>query len=433
MKKTTFILVATMLLSISSAWAQTWQIGSPNAEDLSATLKDGVLTLSGTGTTKNYNVNDGMAPWFERRAEVTTVIVEEGVTGIGMLIFQNHSSLTDVLLPSTLQTLGSLAFQNCTGLKEITVLNPVPPASSGQYPFSGVTVRNVILFIPVGSDAAYRANSTWSSFYILEEGTVPLLCVPTVAGKFGFEDSWTWYMCGTTDLYVRGEGEMRDFEPPFPGYEDIAPWAGRLDRTITKIVVEEGVTSLGYAAFNNSWNLREVVLPNSLRHIGWMALGNHFRLAEINVPEGVITIGNGAFAGNVALSRVTIPSTVTTIEGHVFAICYSMRSITVKNPVPPTLGLNVFAGSGETPGVNMATCTLTVPKGSKAAYQAAEGWKKFLNIVEGDFVSIDHIENATKTAAGYYNFTGQKLPQEPENGLYIIVYDDGSTEKIMKK
>ena len=33
---------------------------------------------------------------------------------------------------------------------------------------------------------------------------------------------------------------------------------------------------------------------------------------------------------------------------------------------------------------------------------------------------------------GYYNLLGQKLPQEPEKGIYIILYDNGKSEKIVK-
>jgi len=33
---------------------------------------------------------------------------------------------------------------------------------------------------------------------------------------------------------------------------------------------------------------------------------------------------------------------------------------------------------------------------------------------------------------GYYSILGQKLLQEPESGLYIIMYDTGKAEKVLK-
>ena len=38
-----------------------------------------------------------------------------------------------------------------------------------------------------------------------------------------------------------------------------------------------------------------------------------------------------------------------------------------------------------------------------------------------------------KTVLGYYNILGKKLLQEPESGIYIILYENGKTEKIIKQ
>jgi hypothetical protein len=39
-------------------------------------------------------------------------------------------------------------------------------------------------------------------------------------------------------------------------------------------------------------------------------------------------------------------------------------------------------GSSAFSGVSVATCRVYVPKGAIAAYQAANGWKEFANILE---------------------------------------------------
>jgi len=43
------------------------------------------------------------------------------------------------------------------------------------------------------------------------------------------------------------------------------------------------------------------------------------------------------------------------------------------------------------------------------------------------------ITSKTAQIIGYYSTLGQKLPREPESGLYIILYDNGKSEKIMKR
>ena len=34
--------------------------------------------------------------------------------------------------------------------------------------------------------------------------------------------------------------------------------------------------------------------------------------------------------------------------------------------------------------------------------------------------------------AGYYSITGQKLSEEPQKGFYIVVYDNGTSKKVVK-
>ena len=45
----------------------------------------------------------------------------------------------------------------------------------------------------------------------------------------------------------------------------------------------------------------------------------------------------------------------------------------------------------------------------------------------------ENVTDDKKIIVGYYSITGQKLNKEPESGLYIVVYDNGKSEKMMKK
>jgi len=49
-------------------------------------------------------------------------------------------------------------------------------------------------------------------------------------------------------------------------------------------------------------------------------------------------------------------------------------------------------------------------------------------------VGINDIPATTeKKIVGYYSITGQQLNEEPQSGFYIVVYDNGKSEKIMKR
>jgi hypothetical protein len=84
MKKITILMVV-VFTAMFSVNAQTWQIGSPNVADVTATLSNGTLTISGTGNMQNWDYYS--APWSNQRTVITTLIVQEGVSSIGDYAF----------------------------------------------------------------------------------------------------------------------------------------------------------------------------------------------------------------------------------------------------------------------------------------------------------------------------------------------------------
>ncbi|MBR5396022.1 MAG: leucine-rich repeat protein [Bacteroidaceae bacterium] len=84
------------------------------------------LTISGTGAMANYNSSDSNQPWKNYKSNITTIIIEDGVTTIGTYAFSGSSALQKVYcMSTTAPTLGSNAFDNCTSLSAI-----VKPAAS---------------------------------------------------------------------------------------------------------------------------------------------------------------------------------------------------------------------------------------------------------------------------------------------------------------
>lgn len=78
-------------------------------DDLTWVLDDaGVLTISGSGEMEDYK-SGSITPWYSYRNDITTVIIEEGVTSVGNHAFDNFDTincfyplLTSVQLPGTL-------------------------------------------------------------------------------------------------------------------------------------------------------------------------------------------------------------------------------------------------------------------------------------------------------------------------------------------
>lgn len=83
--------------------------------DVSWTLADGVLTISGTGRMISPS------GWKNLRSSVTSIVVEEGVTSICTSAFDGCSNAVSVSLPSTLTNISASAFCNCKSLTEVVI------------------------------------------------------------------------------------------------------------------------------------------------------------------------------------------------------------------------------------------------------------------------------------------------------------------------
>ncbi|MDE6811795.1 MAG: leucine-rich repeat domain-containing protein, partial [Muribaculaceae bacterium] len=90
-------------------------------------------------------------------------------------------------------------------------------------------------------------------------------------------------------------------------------------------------------------------------------------------PISVSCVGEGAFSFCTNLTSVVIPNSVTSIGDEAFSGCRYLESVSSYAPIPPTLGKDVFNGVDK--------ATLNVPEQDLSAYQTAEGWKDFANII----------------------------------------------------
>jgi len=50
-----------------------------------------------------------------------------------------------------------------------------------------------------------------------------------------------------------------------------------------------------------------------------------------------------------------------------------------------------------------------------------------------EVTNVSEIKNETRQALGFYNVMGVKLDKEPQKGVYIVVYNNGESEKRVKK
>ena len=148
-----------------------------------------------------------------------------------------------------------------------------------------------------------------------------------------------WHLTDDGVLTISGKGKMNDYMNVYPG-NNRAPW---YKSDIKRIIIDDGVTTIGWSAFSDCRSLTSVTIPNSVTTIGNNAFNGCSSLTSVTIPNSVTTIREYTFDNCSSLTSVTIPNSVTTIGGWAFSICSSLTSVTIPNSVT-TIGDNAFMG-----------------------------------------------------------------------------------------
>ena len=357
-----------------------------NGDNLTWELScDGVLTISGSGAMKDFPYDS--SPWKGVNSPIKEVIVENGVTSIGDDAFYKCTNLTSVEIPNSVTGIGDYAFFECSSLTSITCEAITPPAL-GDNVFHNVD-KSIPLYVYGSSIAAYRVANRWKDFNVQAlPGTEPCITASGTCGAQG--NNLTWELSCDGVLTISGTGEMTHYVE-----DNNSPWYSNRE-SISQVVIDDGVTSIGDEAFYECSSLTSIEIPNSVTSIGVLAFSNCSGLTSVTIPNSVTSIGLGAFADCSSMTSIYIPNRVTGIGVEVFSGCSSLTSIYIPNSVtgiggwafrncsgltyiackaltPPALGDEVFSDVDH-------SIPLYVPSSSIDAYKAADQWKDFTNI-----------------------------------------------------
>ena len=139
-------------------------------------------------------------------------------------------------------------------------------------------------------------------------------------------DNLTWDLDQDGTLVIRGTGAMTDYDPD----NNRSPWSSRYD--IKKVIIQDGVTTIGAWAFNSCWYLTSIEIPNSVTRIGSHCIRFCGRLLDLVIPDSVTQIDSYAFDFNY-LEKITLPPNITCIEDFTFNGSSNLTSITVPDGV----------------------------------------------------------------------------------------------------
>ena len=213
---------------------------------------------------------------FSYCSSLQSVALPGSVTSIGEFAFARCSSLSSITIPNSLTSLGNFVFMDCSGLTSIYCLAQQPP-TLGIKVFEGVN-KTIPLYVLENSVSLYSAADQWKDFTNIN-GIPNGLC----------GDSVNWAIQDSV-FVISGTGSMTDYS-----YSNPAPWTA-YQNVFNRVVIHEGVTTIGDWAFSTCSNILSVTLPNTLTSIGERAFAGCSGLTSLNIPESVESIGDRAFS-----------------------------------------------------------------------------------------------------------------------------------------
>lgn len=335
-----------------------------------------------------YNNTPGTeATPTDRWRELKEVVIEEGVTEIGVDAFSVCTSLETVTLPQSLQKIGEKAFSYCTSLKTINIPDSVNVIGPKAFFFCKSLTS---IDIPEGiTEIGYATFG-----YAENLATVNIPTSVTRIGDFAFQN------CGFTSMNVPatvkelGESAFstcRSLENVTVPAETVSKKAFYFCDALKSVTLTDDVKTIGEEAFRECRSLESIEIPSSVTELGTCAFKNCFALKTAVIKGGTVKgssvteatfynctaletlvisdnatldasfnaqyskptlktvkigkgeIGTSAFNGCPNLATVELGGGVTSIGKNAFLKCTALTSITIGDHVT-SIGDSAFNG-----------------------------------------------------------------------------------------
>lgn len=298
-------------------------------------LDEGILTISGTGAMKDYDSKTEV-PWYAYADNITSVVINAGVTSIGKRVFVGYKNLNSVTIPAGVTSIGRDAFNSCTSLSSIDI--PSSVTTIEMQAFNNCIGLNSVMLSPglkkIGQ-SAFRGCTALSSISIpstvesisgyafdvctgLTSITIPISVKSIQPGTFCECSNLSISVVPDNAYYTSVDGVL-------------------YNKNMTTLIAAPGVsgvfnipasvTKVDNLAFAGCKELSSITIPSSVEKIEGYAFTGCTGLSSIEIPSSLTSIGTSAFSGCEGISSIAIPSSVTTIGTSAFKNCTGMTSL----------------------------------------------------------------------------------------------------------
>lgn len=285
---------------------------------------------------------------FSECDSLTSIEIPEGVTSIGSFAFYSCGGLTSVKIPESVTQIGGFVFCHCGGLTSVEI--PESVTSIGESAFSDC--KNLKLLITSGSVAENYAIKNGLTYEIIKQASPETMAkLEQMAEREQLPDGYVWASEDDLKVETLEDGTLsitgytgRDMYIAIPeeiGGKKVTEIGTRAfcgDRVIG-IVIPEGVTSIGEAAFQYCSILRDVEIAEGVTSIGDSAFHLCINLTSMEFPESLTSISEFAFYACTNLTSVEIPESVTSIGKYAFSQCENLTLVVSSGSVSETYAI----------------------------------------------------------------------------------------------
>ena len=362
----------------------------------SVTIPDSVTSIGSaafrdcsslTSVTIGNNVTSINDYAFDYCSGLTNVTIPDSVTAIGEGAFRGCSSLTSVTIGNSVTSIGGTAFSGCSNLISVTIPDSVTSIGSAAFweckSLTSVTIPGSVTSIEQGAfcDNLEITVDTDDKYLYSEDGTTIILCDSSVTNVVIPENitiqAEAFHLCKNVETIVTGDTlTSLNYLP--------------LGSTLKSITIGNGITEIGYRAFEGCSSLESVVIPDSVTSIGMGAFDGCSSLTSVTIPDSVTAIGSDTFRGCSSLTSVAIPDSVTEIFGSAFYYCSSLESIIIPDSVTSSIDSYTFSGCSSLKSVTIGNGVTSIEQ------DAFSGCISLESVTIGDSV----------TSIGSYAFVG---------------------------